>query len=141
MKTNPLQYHTILWADDDPDDLSFVREVLEETDHLHHLREAANGRQVIDYLQSVPCPTQLPCLVVLDINMPLLNGKDTLAIIKSEERYNNVIVVVFTTSNSEIDRTYCEGFGVPMYTKPLSYAGYQTIVAELLKQCPFRNAC
>lgn len=136
MKMKPEKQHTIVWADDDPDDLSIVREIIDSTDNLHQLKEAANGRQVIEYLHSVPCPLQLPCLVVLDINMPLLNGKETLTIIRSEERYKDITVVVFSTSSSEKDRLFCEKFGVRMYTKPSSYQAYQQVVAELLLLCP-----
>lgn len=136
----PVKHHTVLWADDDADDLHFVREVIERLDNKHQLKEATNGRQALDYLYSIKCTTQLPCLVVLDINMPLLNGKETLAIIKSEERYSHIHVVVFTTSNSEKDRQFCERFGVKMYTKPHSYYEFEKLVGQLLSLCDTPDA-
>jgi len=136
MKTKPLhKQHTILWADDDADDLYFVKEVMEVLDDKHRVIEASNGRQALDYLSSIDCPSQLPCLVVLDINMPVLDGKETLAIIKSEEKYSTITVVVFTTSSSEKDRLFCERFGVEMYSKPHTYSGFEEMVSNLLQQC------
>lgn len=135
MKTKPFKQHSILWADDDADDLSIVKEVMDSLDDKHQVVEASNGRQALDYLCAIDSPSQLPCLVVLDINMPVLNGKETLAIIKSEERFNAVTVIVFTTSNSEKDRLFCERFGAVMFTKPSSYSGFEKVVGEMLTFC------
>ena len=77
-------YH-ILWADDDADDLFIVREVMESYDG-YHVVEMSNGRQVLDYLDTIKSSALLPTLIILDINMPVLNGKETLAMIKGDER-------------------------------------------------------
>jgi CheY-like chemotaxis protein len=140
MKTKPVKQHTILWADDDTDDLFIVKEVLENIDDRHHIVEAYNGRQALEYLHSIDCPAKLPCLVILDINMPVLNGKETLAIIKSEERFSAITVVVFTTSSNEKDRQFCERFGAAMFTKPHSFTGFEKVVGELLTLCKAEDA-
>jgi len=140
MKMKPVNLHTILWADDDADDLFIVREVMENFQENHKMTEVNNGREVLDYLNAVKHPSELPCLVILDINMPVLNGKETLAIIKSEERFNGITVAVFTTSNSEKDRQFCERFGARMFTKPNSFGGFQTLVGELLSLCTIQHA-
>lgn len=135
----PVNFHTILWADDDADDLFIVREVMENLQENHRVTEVSNGREVLDYLNAIKSPSDLPCLVILDINMPVLNGKETLAIIKSEERFNAVTVAVFTTSSSEKDRQFCERFGARMFTKPHSFAGFQKLVSELLSLCTIQH--
>ena len=132
-------YHTILWADDDADDLFIVREVMDKLEDQHKMVEAKNGREVLDYLNSIQCPSNFPCLVILDINMPILNGKETLAIIKSEEKFNAITVAVFTTSHSEKDRQFCEQFGARMFTKPHSFSGFEAMVGELLSLCKFKH--
>ena len=137
MTMKPANYHTILWADDDADDLFIVREVMDNFPDTFKITEVNNGRQVLDYLNSIKCPSELPCLVILDINMPVLNGKETLAIIKSEERFNSITVAVFTTSSSEKDRQFCERFGARMFTKPHSF---QKLVGELLSLCTVKHA-
>ena len=138
MTNKPVNYHTVLWADDDADDLFIVREVMGNLQDKHLMVEVNNGRQVIDYLNAIQCPTNFPCVVILDINMPILNGKEALAIIKSEERFSAITVAVFTTSNSEKDRQFCERFGARMFTKPYSFKGFQTLVAELLSLCKYK---
>ena len=139
MKTKPNKYHSILWADDDADDLFIVREVMESIEDKHQMVEAFNGRQALDYLHSIDCPTKLPCLIVLDINMPILNGKETLSLLKSEARFQAITVIVFTTSSNEKDRLFCERFGAKMYTKPNSYSGFEKMVASLLSLCEFEE--
>ena len=140
MANKPVTYHNILWADDDADDLFIVREVMSNLKEKHEVVELNNGRQVLDYLNSIKPPADLPCLIILDINMPILNGKETLAIIKSEERFNSVTVAVFSTSSSEKDRQFCERFGARMFTKPHSYAGFQKLVSELLSLCKIQHS-
>ena len=127
---NPNHYH-ILWADDDADDLFIVREVMESYDG-YHVVEMSNGRQVLDYLNTIKSSALLPTLIILDINMPVLNGKETLAMIKGDERYTHLAVAVFTTSNNEKDRQFCERFGAKMYTKPHSFGGFKKIISDLL---------
>ncbi|HEX8315440.1 MAG TPA: response regulator [Flavisolibacter sp.] len=139
MKTKPFKHHSILWADDDTDDLYIVKEVMENIDDKHQVIEATDGRQALDYLNSIETPCKLPCLVVLDINMPVLNGKETLAIIRSEERFNSIAVVVFTTSSSERDRQFCERFGVEMFSKPHTYADFEKMIGTLLTLCRNRD--
>lgn len=135
MSTKPVSCHTILWADDDADDVQVVREILQKTDDPHQLIVASNGKEAVDYLNSIQAPKTLPCLVVLDINMPVLNGKEVLAIIRSRKEWEGVAVVVFTTSVSEKDHQYCAGYGVKMLSKPHSFSGFESMVAEILSCC------
>lgn len=135
MKTQHTRQHHILWADDDNDDLMLMREALEGIDHCHKITEANNGREVLDHLNSIADPTLYPCLIILDMNMPVLNGRETLAILKSEEKFSAIPVVVFTTSSSEMDRMFCRRFGVEMYTKPDDFLGHQQTIQKLLQFC------
>lgn len=135
MRTKPFKPHTILWADDDSDDLHIVKEVIDRIDPRHQMLEANNGKQALDYLHSVEFPEQLPCLVVLDINMPILNGKDALVLIKNNRRFDGVAVVVFTTSSNEKDRQFCRQFGVEMFSKPHTYSEFEEMVGKLLTYC------
>ena len=77
-----MKKYTILWADDDVDDLLLFREVLEELTQSFDVVEAANGKEALAYLQKAKAASLLPCLIILDINMPVLNGKETLVAIK-----------------------------------------------------------
>ena len=78
---------------------------------------------------------ELPCLIILDINMPVLDGKETLSILKKTDNYKDIPVVVFTTSESEIDRLYCKKFNTEMVTKPPTFKTLANVLDKLLKFC------
>src|SRR5690349_11198056 len=96
--------HTILWADDDADDLQMMQEVMHKTGRDYNIIEVQNGREALEYLNKAKQNSDFPCLIILDINMPVLDGKETLSIIKNTKEYNEIPVVVFTTSESELDK-------------------------------------
>ena len=123
----------ILWADDDPDDIAIIRDVLQDINSSFQLIAVPNGQKALDYLQQVTQSSSLPCLIVLDMNMPVLSGRDTLAILKKQPQYNNVPMVVFTTSNSPLDRLFCQCYHVEMFTKPTSYNALKEIIPKLLR--------
>ena len=125
----------ILWADDDTDDLMLMRHVLQDIGQVYNIKEVSNGREAIDYLETVKRKNDLPCLIILDMNMPVLNGKETLSLIKKDEALKDIPLVFFTTSNSELDKMYCKRFGVEMITKPPQYGSLKTAVKRLLDYC------
>jgi CheY-like chemotaxis protein len=122
----------ILWADDDMDDLMLMRHVLQDIGKNYEISEVSNGQEALDYLEEAKSKDNLPSLVILDMNMPVLNGKETLSIIKKDESLKNIPLVFFTTSNSELDKMYCKRFGVEMITKPPQYSSLREAVRKLL---------
>jgi CheY-like chemotaxis protein len=126
---------TILWADDDLDELALLHEVLDELGTDYAIAEANNGKSVIDYLEQAKQTGLFPCLIVLDLNMPVLSGKETLVRIKQDPAFENIPVVVLTTSNSSMDRSFCKSYGTEMLTKPITYAALRQIVQNLLRLC------
>ena len=123
---------TILCVDDDADDLQLLNETLKDTHADFEVIEAHNGRQALDLLQNLKKFDQPPSLIILDINMPVLNGKETLSIIKTDELFKSIPVVVFTTSGSESHKSFCNLYGVEMVTKPPSFNTFKTVVHKLL---------
>jgi CheY-like chemotaxis protein len=130
-----MRKNTILWADDDPDDLQMMREILLKTEKKFDIIEVNNGKEALDYLGRAKDEGALPCLIILDINMPVLDGKETLSIIKRNDAYQSIPVVVFTTSESELDKIYCERMGTAMITKPPSFSSLESTVGKLLSYC------
>ncbi|OLY94305.1 Response regulator receiver domain-containing protein [Cnuella takakiae] len=126
--------HTILWADDDVDDREMFREVLEGYAPDHEVVEFPNGAELLTYLRAQE-PQNFPCLVVLDMNMPVLGGRETLTAIKTDSRLNDIPVAIFTTSIIPQDKCYCERFQVTMFTKPPSYPQLESAIAQLLNLC------
>ena len=127
----------ILWADDDPDDIAMIRDVLQDLDSSFQLITVPNGQKALDYLQQQAPNNPSPSLIVLDMNMPVLSGRDTLAILKRHVDYKNIPTVVFTTSNNPMDKFFCQCYHVEMFTKPTSYDALKEIIQNLLQ---YRNA-
>lgn len=110
----------ILVADDDLDDQELIKDALVESSFdeskLHFVDD---GMQLIEYLEKC---TILPSIILLDLNMPRKGGKETLAELKKSVRYRHIPVIIFTTSDSEIDVKQCYSLGGNAFmTKPSSY--------------------
>src|SRR5688572_7747309 len=93
---------TILYAEDDLDDLDMVKLAFENQNNIE-IKHAHDGNEAFAYLNSVGNNKQLPCLIILDINMPGMDGRQTLLQLKQHDTYKNIPVVMFTTSNSPTD--------------------------------------
>ncbi len=130
-----MRKNTILWADDDADDLQMMREILIKNESGFEIIEVRNGKDALVHLEHLNKSSSLPCLVILDINMPVMDGKETLSIIKQKREYETLPVVVFTTSDSELDKLYCKKMGVEMITKPPSFKTLESTVMKLLSFC------
>jgi CheY-like chemotaxis protein len=125
----------ILWADDDMDDLMLMRHVLQDLGNDYNITEVNNGQEALDYLSHAKQTKTLPCLIILDMNMPVMDGKETLTQLKKDEVLKGIPVVFFTTSSSQMDKLYCKKNGVEMITKPPQYANLKEAVQRLLKFC------
>jgi CheY-like chemotaxis protein len=127
--------HTILLVEDDPDDVLLVKDALRDKTHLKLLHEK-NGLEALNYLKELRAKSlSLPCLIIMDINMPVLNGKELLSIIKHEEYFHSIPLIVFTTSASEKDKEFCNRFRVPMITKPYDMQTFNQTVNDFIEHC------
>ena len=130
-----MKKYTILCVDDDFDDLQLLHETLKDTREDFEVMEAHNGKQAIEMLENLKNEGVRPCLIILDINMPVLNGKETLTLIKKDETLKDIPVVVFTTSGSNSDKNFCGAHGVEMVTKPPNFQHFKNVVQKLLRFC------
>src|SRR5215213_9195112 len=99
---------TVLLVDDDKDDFEMLQEALKTIDGNHKIIEAGNGEEGMVKLKSLMKQGELPCLIVLDINMPKMDGRQTFLAIKSDDTLSKIPVVIFSTSTSLLDRTFFE---------------------------------
>ena len=124
----------VLLVEDNPADIDLTRDSL-ETSKLHvELLVATDGVAAIDFLeqrgeyQNAPYPD----LIVLDLNLPLTDGRAVLAHIKSSESLRRIPVVVLTSSAAETDIVRSYELGANCYiTKPLDFRSFQSIVQML----------
>ena len=118
----------VLYADDDIDDKMWISEACKTVNESLELHFVENGRQVLQYLHT----NDLPSLIVLDLNMPDLDGRQTLKAIKNHVEYQHLPVAIVTTSSSRLDREVCIRLGAALFlTKPDTYSEWQLIVRRL----------
>jgi CheY-like chemotaxis protein len=129
--------YTILYVDDDHDDLMLIAEAFEKyTDHLKVIH-AYNGFEAMQCLEKMEKLGSLPCLIILDINMPVMDGKVTLSRIKNSEKYRDIPAVMFSTSSSMTDKLYAENLGADFITKPVTYTDMESLVSQFAERCRF----
>ena len=123
----------ILIADDDHEDLLLLRSAFEEialTSNIHYLE---GGLRVLQYLDALPEEIAFPALIVLDLNMPKLDGIETLKRLKNNPRYMHIPVIVYTTSVHVLEKEQCLALGaVDFIKKPVSFPGIKSVAQFLL---------
>jgi CheY-like chemotaxis protein len=128
---------SILVADDDEDDRMMIKEAFQEARLLNDLHFVKDGEELMDYLYcrgkfEEMKKSQLPGLILLDLNMPRKDGRDALREIKADPELRQIPIVVLTTSNSEDDIKNTYGLGVSSYiTKPVTFAGLVQVLNAL----------
>jgi CheY-like chemotaxis protein len=113
-----MKKHTIVLVDDDADDREILRDAFLSGEAKPDYVCLENGDQLIDYLTQ-SSESALPSLIMLDLNMPGKDGRETLREIKSNHIFQLIPTVVFTTSSSRKDRQIVYELGANCYiTKP-----------------------
>jgi CheY-like chemotaxis protein len=114
---------SILLVEDDELDVISVQRSLRKLDHPYELETAYNGIEALEILkQSWEKQKSLPDIILLDLNMPKMNGIEFLKVLRSDEHLKNIKVFVMTTSGDESDRKATEQMGVSGYViKPLNF--------------------
>jgi CheY-like chemotaxis protein len=125
----------ILCVDDDDDDLFFIREIIESQGHSFEIKEAKNGVDALNYLEDGLKKSEMPCLIIMDMNMPRMDGKQTISKIKENEDLEKIPVVVFTTSSNVAHQKYFETQGIRFITKPFDYKVFTKEIINLLAYC------
>lgn len=122
----------VLYVDDDSDDCIFLSETFAATTSSANLVCASGGEEAINYLNSVH-DEPLPSLIILDLNMPRWDGRQTLSYIKAHPDYSSIPVVILSTSESKLDKDVCKRLGAASYLqKPVHFDGYRSIVDNCL---------
>jgi CheY-like chemotaxis protein len=133
------KHRTILYIDDDPDDREILCSAVKEMSSEVNVIEAENGIKALDYLNKAKNTGHLPCLILLDLNMPMLDGKQTLVRIRQDDSFEKVPVIVYTSSNNPNDKIFFDRQGVLLITKPPNILFLRKIVERLLNYCGNAN--
>ena len=138
------EHLNILMADDDPDDRMLVRDALQESQSPHQLTCVEDGEELLDYLRHRGAYSSLDessrsYLILLDLNMPRKDGRETLREIKADPQLRRIPVVILTTSQAEEDIARSYDMGASSFiTKPSDFATLVTLV-QMINQYWFKT--
>ena len=126
---------TIVCVDDDPDDLFMLRQAIQDLETAYTIVEALDGIHALELIQHMNQEGELPCLIVLDINMPRMDGKQTLIALQHDVSLSAIPVVLFSTSSSMVDKNFSKKKSVELITKPLTVEALYSTASKLLSYC------
>jgi CheY-like chemotaxis protein len=124
---------TILLIDDDDDDRFILKDLIHRYCSPIRVVEAMDGQQGHLMLQSMRKEEALPDLIILDINLPFLNGWELLEIMQQDELLSSLNTVVLTTSHSVKDMEKAGHYNINLYSKPDSPNDFAFMMQKLLK--------
>ena len=123
---------TILLAEDDLDDQELFADALSEIDSSIHLISFTSGRKILSHLQHLQ-DSDMPELIILDYNIPEINGAEILRKLEEDRRYDPMVKVVWSTSNSPTYQNSCLGMGAKAYfVKPSNISALNQMVRQML---------
>ncbi len=125
----------ILLADDDEDDLEMIKEALLDEEPSLCFHTFQDGAAVLHFLERAS-PLQLPCLIVLDYNLPILNAVEILSAMQRLKKLLEIPKLIFSTSNAGHYREKCIRNGaLDYFAKPVHWADYRSLARTMLRYC------
>ena len=120
----------ILLVEDDTIEVMKLKRVVDTLNLNHNILHASNGEEALEMLQN---KNSLPNIILLDLNMPKINGLEFLKILKSDRQLRFIPTIVLTTSLNKRDVLECYKIGIAGYLlKPLKYDEYVSRIEKLL---------
>jgi CheY-like chemotaxis protein len=127
----------ILVVDDDEEDRDMILDAMGTLGRASVLRFATDGEQALSLLTSECSERFLPALIVLDLNMPRMNGSQVLQAIKLNPLLRAIPVIIFSTSINPFEKEKCMDYGAHSYLiKPVSFTSSIDIMKKFLGFCP-----
>jgi CheY-like chemotaxis protein len=131
---NDMPSKFIILGEDDIDDQEILEEIFSTVDTSLNLQFFNNGRKVISHLEN--SQDNLPCLIVLDFNMPELNGAEILKILSKDQRLKQIPKIIWSTSDAPVFKAMCLELGACDYlVKPSRISALEDMVKHMLSYC------
>jgi CheY-like chemotaxis protein len=131
---------TLFITDDDADDREFLTHALSEKGFDGALQVFANGEELLKSIYQDGMSRQ--GLILLDLNMPVKNGYETLKELRQRKESEAIPVIVITSSSKTEDERYCYELGCNNFLlKPLSVAGYERLAEEIISFAEKQYSC
>ncbi|WP_133269011.1 response regulator [Segetibacter sp. 3557_3] len=122
---------TLFITDDDADDRGFLAGILQKRGFNGKVEQLANGAALLERLDVITLDGSE--IIVLDLNMPVKNGFETLEALKADVRFANLPVIVFSATSRKEDEVVCMKMGCTAFLqKPLTYSGYERVVDAIV---------
>jgi CheY-like chemotaxis protein len=120
----------ILLVEDDEVDIMTIRRALKEIHVVNPVIPQENGEQALAYLRDPA--NEKPCIILLDLNMPVMNGIEFLQVAKNDDQLKRFPVVVLTTSEEQQDKVNSFNFSVAGYmAKPVDYRKFVEVMRSI----------
>lgn len=120
----------ILFIEDDTIETMKLNRTVSKLNEQHTIIQATNGEEALNILKT---GTKLPDIILLDLNMPLMNGIEFLQILKKDEILRYLPTIILTTSENRTDLLECYKIGIAGYViKPLKYEAYEERIKKVI---------
>lgn len=127
--------NVILYAEDDEDDQELVKDHLTQYSSDIEIIVKNNGVDALGYLNDLSPEQAAPCLIILDINMPKMNGLEALKQIRRNKRFINTPAIIFTTSSHMPDKKAADEYNASFITKPIDSKQMKIIAQTFIDHC------
>lgn len=126
---------TILYVDDDIDDMELLGEAMHQVAPELTVTYAENGLLALELLKKIKETKSLPSLIILDLNMPYLNGRQTFEQIKADPQLKDIPLVILSSGHSPADKLMFSKAGIPYFTKPVDFDTMKRIASHMAGLC------
>jgi CheY-like chemotaxis protein len=125
----------ILLVEDDPDDRGLLLDAFRNASAEVDTVVAENGLQAMDYLAAAQSGGNSPGLIVLDLNMPYLDGRATFEKIRRDNTLQDIPVIIFSSSHNPYDMAFFQDAGAEFISKPMDYKLLSGIAGHMVQVC------
>jgi CheY-like chemotaxis protein len=118
---------SILIAEDDADDRFLMQKAIDEVGYNDiQIKFVENGVELLDDLNNIrsqkPLPVPIPKFILLDLNMPKMDGREVLKNIKTDDEFRKIPVIIFSTTKNQLEVKRCYDLGANTYiVKPVNF--------------------
>ena len=121
----------ILLVEDDQDDVELLQDALKDNGIHFTMEVVKQGDKVLPHLKMC---SNFPNIILLDLNLPKMHGREVLSRIKLSEDFRHIPVAILTTSSSQAEKEFCLSAGAKHFlTKPSSVEGFNKTVEEIMR--------
>jgi len=118
MQVVPSDKQYILYIEDDSEDVELLDHVLSHTSFNINVVNISDGAKALEFLERAKAVNRLPEMILLDINMSKLNGKETFVCLQADKIFARIPIAVLTTSSLDADVNYFKKYHIPYIIKP-----------------------